>query len=89
MTNEELFDDLKQFIAAQNSQLEEQLRADMATKEDLQRLEQSMATKEDLKEVEKSIHQVVGDAMAQVNEENDARLGDHERRITRLEHRSA
>jgi hypothetical protein len=90
MTNEELFDDLKQFITATVSQSEARLTGRIDD------VEQRMATKEDLKGVEQRLGQriddvqaAVGDAMSHVNEEVDGRLNDHDQRLRRLEHRAA
>lgn len=84
MTNEELFDDLRQFITTTVAQSEERLRGEMAAKGDLE----GLATKVDLVAVEKSILHGVGDAMSHVNEEVDKQLDDHEVRLGRLEHRA-
>lgn len=83
MTNEQLFDDLKQFIATTVSQSEQRLRAEMATKEDLVNLRQEL--KQDIKDAQGAI----GDAIDRVNEQTDATLNDHERRLRRLEPRQA
>jgi hypothetical protein len=83
MTNEELFDDLKQFIDGRQAQLEERLSAR------IDGLEAKMVTKQDLEATERRILQSVGDAMSQANDATDTRLDDHEKRLRRLEHRPA
>ena len=77
MTNEELFEDFKQFISATVSQSEKRLRADMVELED--RLDQKLDT----------IQAAVAEALTQTNETLDTTVQDHEHRITRLEHRAA
>ncbi|HKR81621.1 MAG TPA: hypothetical protein VJR27_01335 [Candidatus Saccharimonadales bacterium] len=79
MTNEQLLEDLKQFIAVTVSQSEKRLRADMATKDDLVQVVARLDT----------IQDAVADALTQTNEALDATVQDHEHRITRLEHRAA
>lgn len=83
MSNEELFDDLKQFIDGRQAQLEERLSAR------IDGLEAKMVTKQDLEATERRILQSVGDAMSQANDATDTRLDDHEKRLRRLEHRAA
>ena len=77
MTNEELFEDFKQFISTTVSQSEKRLRADMVELED--RLDQKLDT----------IQAAVAEALTQTNETLDTTVQDHEHRITRLEHRAA
>ncbi|MEV8440448.1 hypothetical protein AB0425_23965 [Actinosynnema sp. NPDC051121] len=90
MTNEELFQDLKQFIEATVSQ---QVSASE------QRLIKSMATKEDLLAVEERLGHRIDDLDTKLDTTQDA-IGDgftsmessqqdHERRIRRLEQRVA
>jgi hypothetical protein len=101
MTNEELFQDLKQFITATVSQQ----TAHLATKADIdgvvQRIdliEVKMATKEDLKDTEHRLSEKmdrVQDAIAETLTkaveavDTTKKVEDHERRLTRLEHRTA
>jgi acetate kinase len=91
MFNEELFDDLKQFITTQNSQLEERLRSDMVTKDDIASIKNDMATlakKADLVDVDEKLDEILKAVGERVVHADDT-LRDHERRITRLEHRAA
>jgi hypothetical protein len=91
MTNEELLDDLKQFIEATVSQQ----MAGFATKDDLA----NFATKDDINGLKSDIKALdekldtVQDAIAETLthalEPIDASLHDHEQRLGRLEHRSA
>jgi hypothetical protein len=82
MTNEELFTDLKQFIEATVSQQV----AGLATKDDIKALD----TKIDrLDEKVDAIQDAIAETMTHANEAMDATIQDHERRLTRLEHRSA
>jgi gas vesicle protein len=83
MTNEQLFDDLKQLITTTVSQSEQRLRTEMATKEDLASLRQEL--KHDIKDAQEAI----GDAIDRVNKEVDTTLKDHDKRIRRLEHKLA
>ncbi|MEZ0111676.1 hypothetical protein ABH920_005694 [Catenulispora sp. EB89] len=91
MTNEELFNDLKQFIDARLSQemthvaTKEDL-AGLATKEELARL----ATKDDIKGLNTRIDGLETTMNERFDEMMDAEIvKDHERRITRLEHKLA
>ena len=93
MTNEDLLNDLKQFIDAKFSQE----IAHVVTKDDLK------ATREDLKSEVDGLRQELrateqhltgrfDDVSEQLNEIQNAigtELQDHERRLTRLEHRAA
>jgi TolA-binding protein len=75
MTNEELLDDLKQFVSATVSQA----TAGLATKDDLAGLEATTNKRfDDVDERLNEIQNAVG-----------AELEDHEQRLRRLEHRSA
>jgi hypothetical protein len=94
MTNEELFDDLKQFIDGRQSQLEERLGAridgvEQSLTQRMDGLEAKMVTKQDLEATERRILQSVGDTMSQANDATDTRRDDHEKRLRRLEHRTA
>jgi hypothetical protein len=83
MTNEELFDDLKHFIDRRQEQLEERLGARMDG------IEAKMVTKQDLEVTERRILEAVGDTISHANDAVDKQLDDHERRLKRLEHRTA
>jgi hypothetical protein len=95
MTNEQLFDDLKQFIYTTISQQ----MANVATKDDIDRIdnridtiEAKMATKDDIKHLDqklKDIQEAIGETLDKVNDETDATLKDHDKRIRRLEHKLA
>jgi hypothetical protein len=92
MTNEELLQDLKQFITATVSQQ----TTGLATKEDLV----DLATKRDVKDevigAEKRLMQhidnvqdAIAETITKAMEEVDKPDKDHERRITALEHKLA
>lgn len=82
MTNEELFKDLKQFITATVSQQ----TAGLATKEDLA----GLATKEELVGLATKIENLTKEMNGRFDEVmNSEIIKDHERRITKLEHRLA
>ena len=103
MTNEQLFDDMKQFFQAEISQAV----AGLASKEDLARLEATMATKEDLAgeisglraemlsrydELVDGVNQQTETILAAIESSErhqTVRLDDHETRITRLERHAA
>lgn len=96
MTIEEAIQDLKQYIDVSLNQrmvglaTKDDLKA-FVTKEDLkaleQRIEQRMASKEDLFESQLAIAETLTTAIDALASKD--RVDDHERRITRLEHRSA
>jgi uncharacterized coiled-coil protein SlyX len=96
-TNEELFDDLKQFISATVSQSEARLSGRMDSLENrIDGVESRMTTKEDLMAVEQrlsrkidDVQAAIGDAIQEGNEATDKRVDDHEQRLRRLEHRTA
>lgn len=71
MTNEELLDDLKQFIAATVSQK----TAGLATKDDLRKLEQRLDDKLD------QVQTVVADALTSINDTHDATHRDYDERL--------
>ncbi|HEV2639391.1 MAG TPA: hypothetical protein VGX23_29910 [Actinocrinis sp.] len=82
MTNEELFNDLKQFIDAKLSQ--ERAHTD----------EQLGKVQDDIKRLDTKIDQVqdgIGDTLVKLTKALDVtkEVRDHERRLTRLEHRVA
>ncbi|WP_329051243.1 hypothetical protein OG738_03825 [Amycolatopsis sp. NBC_01488] len=77
MTNEELFNDLKQFIATTVSQEVAGLRTEL--KDDIKSLDQKVD----------AIQDAVAEALSQTNEALDATVQDHEQRLQRLEHRTA
>jgi hypothetical protein len=90
MTNEELFDDLKQFIRATVSQQTAQLD------QRLDRVEQQIATKDDLAAVERrlndsldEVQEAIADTLTHVTDTIDTTLQEHEKRITRLEQQRA
>lgn len=86
MTNEELFQDLKQFITATVSQevdgLRKELKTDIANlRTDIIRLDTKLNT----------IQDAIADTLTQVTEALDVteQVHDHEQRLRRLEHQSA
>ena len=84
MTNEELLQDLKQFITATVSQQ----TAHLATKGDVS------AIRADIKALDTKTDQAqdgVGDTLIKLTKALDVtnEVQDHERRLTRLEHRAA
>jgi hypothetical protein len=79
MTNEELFQDLKQFI---DSRLAQEL-AGVATKEDLKASEERISEKLD------HIQDAIAETLTHATETLDASVQDHERRIVKLEQRVA
>lgn len=86
MTNEQLFEDLRQLIEARASATEKYLE------QRIDKVEQRVATKEDLKALEQRIDAKFDTVLDAVGERFDALDGtakDHERRITRLEHHTA
>jgi hypothetical protein len=95
MTNEEMIQDLKQFIEATISQQ----MADVATKDDIKqlsgridRLEVNMATKKDVAKLDQqldTIQDAIADTLTHTAEDADAKFEDHEQRLRRLEHRAA
>ncbi|WNV83457.1 hypothetical protein [Umezawaea sp. Da 62-37] len=87
MTNEELLQDLKQFVEAKVNASEERLLQKMATKDDLK----IMATKADIQELKSDMDgrfDTVLEAVGERFESTDAVVREHERRITRLERRA-
>ncbi len=80
MTNEELFDDLKQFIEATITQR----LSHFATKEDLAQL----ATKEDINSIRGELR-LLDDKLDTIHDAVADTVQDHERRIGRLEQRIA
>lgn len=94
MTNEELFDDLKRFIDGRQAQLEERIGAridgvEQSLTQRIDGIEAKMVTKQDLEATERRILEAVGDTMSQANDVVDKQLADHEKRLRRLEHRTA
>lgn len=89
MTNEELFQDLKQFITATVSQQ----MAHVATKDDIQDVRSDVeGLSRRLTAVESKLDQVqdaIADTLTQAAEATDATLQDHDKRLRRLEHRAA
>jgi peptidoglycan hydrolase CwlO-like protein len=87
--NEEVIQDLKQFIEATVSQQ----MAGLATKEDVKALDAKIdrvdAKIDRLDKKVDAIQDAIAETMTHANEAMDATLQDHERRLTRLEHRSA
>jgi len=78
--NQELIDDLKQFIAATVSQA----TANMATKDDIS----NMATKDDIARLERKVDDGfagIGEAIEQIHDQN----AETDRRLTQLEQRAA
>ena len=95
--NEDLFDDLKQFIRAQNSQLEGRLRGEIGELEEGLRTEIS-GLKNEIKNLDEKVDtldekvDLIQNAIAEVITRNEvatrATLNDHELRLHRLEHHS-
>lgn len=93
MTNEELFTDLKQFVAATISQQ----TAHLATKDDIidvrtELKEDITAVRVDIKQLDEKldlIQDAIADTLTLTTKRIDATTQDHEQRIRRLEHRSA
>lgn len=86
MTNEELLQDLKQFVEAKVDASEQRLIENVTTK-----LE-AMATKADIQELKADMDgrfNTVLDAIGERFESVDTQLQDHERRTVRLEQRAA
>jgi vacuolar-type H+-ATPase subunit E/Vma4 len=87
MTNDELLEDLKQFITSTVSQTEENLRLDLASKDDLKSLETSLKT--DIKRVENKID----DGFAGIADTLDNAiipvLDDHEVQLKKLKQQAA
>jgi predicted transcriptional regulator len=84
MTNEDIIQDLKQFIAATVSQSEERINANLkGVKTELESRISDLDAKVD------TIHDAVADAISQSNESTDAAIQDHEQRLRRLEQRPA
>lgn len=77
MSNEDLFTDLKQFIEATVSQSEQRFERHMDAKID------------DLRSDISGQFDEVLDAIGERADNADRKLEDHERRLTRLEHRAA
>jgi rRNA-processing protein FCF1 len=77
MTNEELLNDLKQFITATVSQEVDGLRKEL--KADIKALDQKLD----------AIQDAIAETLTHATEPLDATLQDHEQRLHRLEHRSA
>ncbi len=75
--DEDVVNDLKQFIAATVTQQTSDIKADIAD------LDRKLSTKID------NLSQAVGEAIEQTNEATDTQLKDHEQRIGRLEHKLA
>lgn len=93
MTNEDLFNDLKQFIEAK---LAQQL-TDVATKDDLAGMATKadlaeMATRADMAAFEQRLDEKLDEIQNAIGEHvghTDDTLGNHERRLTQLEQQSA
>lgn len=86
--NDDIIQDLKQFIATTISQQ----TADMATKEDIVNL----ATKEDIANLDKNLSSKIDDlsnsvaeALEASNENTDEQLKNYNQRITKLEEKAA
>lgn len=80
MTNEELLADLKQFITATVSQA----TADLATKEEVNHLKNNITS------LQADVDNLRGEMNERFDEVMNAEvIKDHERRITRLEHKPA
>lgn len=77
MTDEDVITDLKQFIAATMSQQLSLFRVEVG--EDILRLENK------IDDLSASVAEAIDDA----NQRNDKRFGDHEKRLRRLEHKTA
>jgi hypothetical protein len=80
MTNEEMFDDLKQFIDGRFSQQDTEF---------VRKLDQKL--KEKLAPVNKKLDDLVEfvtDAIDTTNDETGKQLTNHEQRITKLEHKA-
>jgi hypothetical protein len=77
MTNEELYNDLKQFIAATVSQEVDGLRKELRA--DIKALDKKLDTVQD----------AIAETLTHATEPLDATVQDHEQRLRRLEHRSA
>ncbi|HET8709391.1 MAG TPA: hypothetical protein VFL85_03865 [Candidatus Saccharimonadales bacterium] len=75
--NDDQIDDLKQFMTAVISQQTADLR------EDIQRLDQKIDDRIN------ELSLAIGDALNESNRTTDKQLKDHERRITKLEHKTA
>jgi hypothetical protein len=85
MTNEEMLQDLKQFIQATVSQQ----MANAATKEDINDLRVEL--KADIKALDEKLDTIqdgIADTLTHATETTDATLKDHERRLGWLEHRA-
>jgi hypothetical protein len=84
MTNEEMIQDLKQFIAATVSQSEERISGNLkSVKTELEERISDLESKVD------TIHDAVADTFSQTHEATDATIQDHEQRLRRLEQRAA
>lgn len=78
--NDDTISDLKQFISATVSQEVAGLRSDIGS--DIKNLDDKISTKID------DLSLSVSDAIDVSNETTDTQLKDHEKRITRLEHKA-
>ena len=81
--NADIIQDLKQFIEATVSQHTASITANMATKDDIARLEQKIDDRTD------EILEAIGDTLQTNMDATDRQLTDHERRITKLETHAA
>lgn len=87
MTNEELFTDLKQFIAATVSQEVDGLRKEI--KADIKQLDEKLSA--DIKRLDEkldAIQDAIAETLTHATEPLDATVQDHEQRLRRLEQRS-
>lgn len=86
MTNEDMLADLKQFIEATVSQQ----MAHLATKEDIDAVEQRLSDRIDtLDEKLDLIQDAIAESFTEANKVTTATLRDHEQRLHRLEQRHA
>lgn len=77
--NDDVIQDLKQFIAATISQQ----TSDLATKEDINQLDEKLSNKID------NLSSSVAEAIEQTNEVQDSQIKDQEDRIVKLEQKTA
>ena len=93
MTQDEFFQDLKQYIAAENRALEKRLEDSLSQKMD-EKLEEKLEAKLEAKLAPirqdiADLSQFVQDAITTSNDANQEQIDNHEVRITRLEQNAA
>jgi predicted transcriptional regulator len=98
MEDEDIIQDLKQFIATTVSQSEERITDDLGGRLDsvesrLDRVQSRLGNVEsrlsNLETKVDTIQEAVADAISQSNESNDVAVQNHEQRLRRLEQRAA